>query len=98
MLMRKTDGIEGGPRSDWEVCVERLYNVPDVMRDVLEPLAGLLGAARLCLRALELKNGQQWTKEDAKSHLRLSVSRVSLVCLSWLLVFQSIPKSVLKMV
>lgn len=35
------------------------------------PLAGLFGAARLCLRALELKNGQQWTKEDAEKPLAI---------------------------
>jgi hypothetical protein len=44
------------------------------------------------------QSGQQWTKEDQKSHFRLAVSRASLFCLCWLLVFQLIPKSVLKMV
>lgn len=31
----------------------------------------MLGAARLCLRALEVKNGQLWTKEDAKKPLAI---------------------------
>ena len=38
--------------------------------DAQGPLAGLFGA-RLCLRALELKNGEQWTKEDAKKPLAI---------------------------